>query len=71
MDSFQFREALINSTKLVIASEARQSHSAKSVAWRLLRHCVPRNDELIRASLALAVGLIVDVDVLRFEGLPY
>jgi cytochrome c peroxidase len=47
------KETMINSTKLVIASEARQSLNSKSVAWRLLRRCVPRNDELIRASLTI------------------
>jgi len=31
--------------------EAWQSHAMESVGWRLPRHFVPRNDELIGASL--------------------
>jgi len=42
------REPLINSSKPVIASVARQSHTLESVSWRLPRHFVPRNDGLIQ-----------------------
>ena len=44
------QEALINYKIIVIASAARQSQAMESVTWRLPRHFVPRNDELIRGS---------------------
>ena len=51
------KEALITSKIPVIASAAKQSHAMESVGWRLLRHCVPRNDELIRGSLEVRTRL--------------
>jgi hypothetical protein len=38
----------INLKNSVIASVAWQSHNLELVAWRLLRHFVPRNDECIK-----------------------
>ena len=49
--STHVKDPLVNSNKPVIASVARQSHAMESVSWRLPRHFVPRNDELIRGSL--------------------
>ena len=40
----------------VIASVAQQSFNSGSTSWRLLRHFVPRNDELIRGSLILKMA---------------
>jgi len=51
LDEINIKEALINSRKPVIVSVARQSRTMESVGWRLPRHFVPRNDELIRGSL--------------------
>ena len=43
--------AKVKAAVSVIASVARQSHAMESMTWRLPRHFVPRNDELIRVSL--------------------
>ena len=44
LDTF-YKETLINSMILVIASVAKQSHTAESIGWRLPRRYAPRNDE--------------------------